>query len=61
MKKDEARLYLITEIGRGIYERYALKMLPSELSRYLKQKRAANGYIQGVGGDRSYDCFAIEL
>ena len=57
MKK---KLYRITEIGRGINETYALLMTAEELKTYLRQKRESHGYIDGVGGDRSYDCFAVE-
>ena len=55
------KLYEITEIGRGIHETYALVMTETELKQYLKSKREAYGYIPGIGGDRTYDCFAVLL
>lgn len=56
----EKKLFKITEIGRGINETYCLVLTIAELKTYLRQKRESHGYIEGCGGDRSYDCFAIE-
>lgn len=53
------KLYEITEISRNKCERYCLKMTRDEVDKWCKMKRNAYGYVRGVGGDKSYDCFAV--
>lgn len=59
MKQSNKKLFEITEISKSNLERYFLKMTEEEVKVWCKMKREAYGYIEGVGGDRSYDCFAV--
>ena len=54
-------LYKITEIGKGHFEVYSLVMTAKEIASWLKMKREVYGYIPGVGGDRTFDCFAVKM
>ena len=58
---NEPRLYEIHEISRKGQEIYDLMMTGKDLKDYLKNKREMNGYIPGLGGDKSYDCWAVEV
>ena len=59
---NEPRLYEIHEISnKKPDEVYTLMMTGEELKEYLKTKREMNGYIPGLGGDKSYDCWAVEV
>lgn len=58
---NEPRLYEIHEISRKGEEVYTLMMTGKELKEYLKGKRDMYGYIPSLGGDKSYDCWAVEL
>lgn len=58
---NEPRIYEIHEISRKGQEIYTLMMTGKELKQYLQNKREAYGYIPGVGGDKSYDCWAVEV
>ena len=53
--------FKITEISNHKIESYYVRMTTDEVKIFLKNKRNAYGYIPGVGGDRSYDCYAIEV
>lgn len=57
----EPRLYEIHEISKKGQDVYTLMMTGKELKDYLQNKREMNGYIQGLGGDKSYDCWAVEV
>lgn len=57
---NEPRLYEIHEISRKGQEVYTLLMTGKELKDYLQSKRDMYGYIPGLGGDKSYDCWAVE-
>ncbi len=56
---NDKRIYEITEMWRNKLERYCLKVSVEELKDYLKSHRESNGYIEGVGGDKSYECYAV--
>lgn len=58
---NEPRLYEIHEISNKNNEVYTMMMTGKELKDYLKSKREMNGYISGLGGDKSYDCWAVEV
>ena len=58
---NEPRLYEIHEISRKGDNVYTLMMTGKELKEYLKSKREMYGYVPGCGGDKSYDCWAVEL
>lgn len=40
---------------------YTMCMTGNEMSNYLKAKIEMNGYISGLGGDKKYSIYAIEL
>jgi len=58
---NEPRLYEIHEISRKGDTVYTLMLTGKELKDYLKSKREMYGYIPGLGGDKSYDCWAVEV
>lgn len=58
---NEPRLYEIHEISKKKNDVYTLMMTGKELKEYLRSKREMYGYIPGCGGDKSYDCWAVEL
>ena len=55
----EKKCYRVTEISRSKIENYTMWATTQEIKAWCKMKRDAYGYINGVGGDRSYDCFAV--
>lgn len=57
--RTEKALYSITEISRYKYETYPIIATGDEIKTYLKAKRENHGYIPGLGGDTTYDCFAV--
>ena len=57
--RTEKALYQITEISKKKYEQYPIMATGDEVKALLKAKRDAYGYVTGLGGDKSYDCFAV--
>ena len=57
--RTEKALYSITEISRYKHETYSMLATGVEIKEYLKAKRENYGYIPGLGGDPTYDCFAV--
>lgn len=58
---NEPRLYEVHEISKKKNDVYNVMMTGKELKDYLQAKRDMYGYIPGLGGDKSYDCWAVEL
>ena len=59
--RTETRLYEITEINRKGKEVYHMLATGDEVSAWCKAKNEMNGYVPGLGGDRSYACIAIQM
>lgn len=59
--RTEKRLYRFIEISKKSYEEYHLVMTGEEVANYCKNKMVMNGYVEGVGGDRSYAIVANEV
>lgn len=59
--KTKKTLYEIHEIKRGKHEVYNMMMTGEEITAWCKMKNDAYGYIDGVGGDRSYGCWAVQI
>lgn len=59
--RTEKRLYEVHEIGRGINEVYTLYCTGNEISQWCRTKNEMNGYVEGLGGDRSYGCWAVQM
>lgn len=57
--KTEKKLYHFIEMSKKGKEEYSLIMTGEEVSKWCKMKNENYGYIQGVGGDRSYSCVAV--
>lgn len=54
--------FRITEVnGYGGLENYIMAATVKELKTYLRSKRVDNGYIQGVGGNKRYEIFAVQI
>lgn len=58
--KTEKALYEVHEIGRKKHEVYMMQATGEEIAKWCKTKNDFYGYIAGVGGDRSYTCWAVE-
>ena len=58
--RTDTRLYEVTEISRKGKEVYHMLATGDEISAWIKAKNEMNGYVPGLGGDRSYSCFAIQ-
>ena len=57
--RTEKALYQITEVSRRKVETYPMYATGDEIKSFLESKRMAHGYVPGLGGDATYDCFAI--
>lgn len=51
-------IFQVVEQGKGIRETYTMMMTDEEMSKYLNGKREMNGYIPGLGGDKTYGIVA---
>lgn len=59
---NEPRVYEIHEVSNKQEDKvYTLMMTGKELKKFLQGKREMYGYIPGCGGDKSYDCWAVEV
>ena len=56
---NKKHLFEVHENGKGINDIYHLIMTDTEMSEFLKNKNAFYGYIDGVGGDKSYNAWAV--
>ena len=59
--KSEKALYEIHEINKKNHEVYHLMMTGEEVAAWCKSKNEAYGYIECLGGDRSYSCWAVAI
>lgn len=59
MAETKKELYEITEGSKKKIERYPMIATREEIRNWLKMKREVYGYIEGVGGDKSYYCYAV--
>ena len=59
--RTEKALYEIKEIGKGINSTYPIIATGEEISKKLKAKNEMNGYIPGLGGDKTYSATAVLL
>ena len=57
--RERKALYEIHEVTRKSHEVYHFLASGDEISAYCKGKNEMNGYIEGLGGDRSYCCWAV--
>jgi len=57
--KTRKGLYRIHETRRGSDESYSIVATGDEVSEICRAKNESNGYIEGVGGDRSYSAWAV--
>ena len=58
--RTEKRLYEIHEVSKKTNEVYCVLMTGNEVAEWCKMKNEVYGYIDGIGGDRSYSCWAVE-
>lgn len=61
LEDQTKHLFKIVEQGKGINETWFMKCTNSEMLTRHKQLEAANGYIAGVGGDRTYSCVVVRI
>lgn len=57
----EKRLYEIHETSKKTDEVYTMYGTGEEIRDYCKKKNESNGYIDGLGGDKNYSCWAMEI
>ena len=57
--RTEKALYEFHEISKKQHEIYSMIMTGDEVSAWCKMKNEVYGYIPGVGGDKSYTCWAV--
>lgn len=58
---NEPRLYEVHEVFKKKEEVYPVMMTGKELKDFMQSKREMNGYVEGLGGDKSYACWAVEM
>ena len=51
-------LYMVREISNKSCVDYPMILTGDELNEWVKSHNESYGYIPGVGGDKSYTCFA---
>ena len=57
----EKRLYEIHETNKKNDEIYTMYATGSEIRDYCKKKNELNAYVDGLGGDKGYSCWAVEI
>lgn len=57
--RTKKALYEIHEISAKAHEVYSMIMTGDEVSEWCRRKNENHGYIKGLGGDRSYNCWAV--
>ena len=57
----EQHLYKVYEGNKKRREEYPILATGEEMARFLKGHNEMNGYVDGVGGDKSYYCYAVQM
>lgn len=57
--KTKKALYEIHETSKKTNIIYCVMMTGEEVAAWCKSKNEFNGYVEGVGGDKSYSCWAV--
>ena len=59
--RTEKALYEVHEVSNKKIEVYPMIATGEEISKWCNTKEEVHGYIKGVGGDKSYSCWAVQL
>ena len=59
--KERTALYEVHEINKKNHEVYFLTMKGKEINDWCKSKNEFHGYVEGLGGDKNYACWAVEV
>jgi len=59
--KERTATYEIHEISKKNHEVYLMTMTGQEISDWCRVKNENYGYVEGLGGDKSYSCWAAEI
>lgn len=59
--KERTATYEVHEISKKNHEVYIMTMTGNEISNWCKAKNENYGYVEGLGGDKSYSCWAVEI
>lgn len=59
--KEREALYEIHEFTKKGHEVWGIYATGAEISKILKAKNEMNGYVEGLGGDKNYACWAVEV
>lgn len=59
--RTQTALYEIHEISTKAHEVWHMSATGDEISAICKAKNETNGYVPGLGGDRTYSCWAVVM
>ena len=59
--KETKALYEVHENSKKKSEVYMMAATGNEIAAWCNSKNEANGYIDGLGGDKSYSCWAVVI
>lgn len=59
--RTEKGLYEVHEVTKKSHETYPMIATGNEIHDWCNAKEEANGYTPGIGGDKSYSCWAVIL
>ena len=59
--RTDMGLYEIHEVTKKSHESYTMIATGNEIRDWCKAKEEIYGYVPGLGGDRSYSCWAVLL
>jgi hypothetical protein len=59
--KEREATFEVHEISKKSHEVYLMTRTGAEISSWCKAKNELYGYMEGLGGDKSYGCWAVEL
>lgn len=59
--REKVALYEVHEVSRKSHEVYTMKATGQKISDWCRLKQENYGYIEGLGGDKSYSCWAVEM
>ena len=59
--KERTALYEVHEVSKKGQEVYVLTMTGQQISDWCRAKNENYGYVEGVGGDKNYSCWAVEI
>ena len=59
--KTRMAAYEVHEVSKKNDEVYMMMATGNEISAWCKAKNENHGYVEGLGGDKNYSCWAVEI